>query len=209
MLAPVEAHPFHTTTAEIEYNRQSGRFEVSLKVPAADLEEALTRETLQVAKAMQGGGGREATQTAGSLQRVTLAETPEVERLIVAYLKTHFFLTSQPVDAPAGADAEARADEVFDKPSSHASAGATRPDATEHHSRLHWLGMELDKSSTWLYFELEPPEGDKLSLGNELFMELNPQQINTCTLRTAATKFSLRTDARHPEVALPPQARLR
>ncbi len=32
------AHPFHTTTAEMEFNASTKRFEVSLKVPAADYE---------------------------------------------------------------------------------------------------------------------------------------------------------------------------
>ncbi len=32
------AHPFHTTTAEMEFNSVTGRFEVALKIPAVDFE---------------------------------------------------------------------------------------------------------------------------------------------------------------------------
>lgn len=32
------AHPFHTTTAEMEFNSITGRFEVALKIPASDFE---------------------------------------------------------------------------------------------------------------------------------------------------------------------------
>lgn len=34
------AHPFHTTTAEMEFNEHTGRYEVSLKVLTADLAKA-------------------------------------------------------------------------------------------------------------------------------------------------------------------------
>ncbi len=37
------AHPFHTSTAEVEFNPASGRLEVALKVYSADLETALRR----------------------------------------------------------------------------------------------------------------------------------------------------------------------
>ena len=33
-----QAHPFHTTTAELEFNAASGRYEVALKIPASDFE---------------------------------------------------------------------------------------------------------------------------------------------------------------------------
>src|SRR5687767_2105837 len=44
------AHPFHTTTAEMEFNAKTGRLEVSLRVLASDLEEALAREEIADAK---------------------------------------------------------------------------------------------------------------------------------------------------------------
>lgn len=39
------AHPFHISTAEIEWNPETRRFEVSLKLHASDLEHALSRLT--------------------------------------------------------------------------------------------------------------------------------------------------------------------
>ncbi|MGN6544623.1 MAG: DUF6702 family protein, partial [Aureliella sp.] len=144
-------------------------------------------------------------QPAGSTSRVKLDSTPEVERLIVTYLNAHFFLTLS-----AGADARASDDagtpEGLADGERQTQGGNDKPSSANGRSTLRWIGMEFDKASVWLYVELQPPDGDRLSLVSDLFFELNSQQINTCTLRMGAKRISLRTDARQPQVALPPQA---
>ena len=64
------AHPFHTSVAELEYNSQTKRIEVSLKLPAADLERALS----SLAK-----------------RRINLDKDPLAE-LVTQYLDRHFLL---------------------------------------------------------------------------------------------------------------------
>lgn len=215
----LEAHPFHTTTAEMEYNADSGRFEVTLKMLASDLEEALTR---QRALQTKSDLAHRRTRSPG---RVTLDKTPQVKELVAAYLNAHFFLmpsgSSRAEDVTAGQQASVKTDtdvtgnNVVKAPvadgvdEKRPQANALQGKDSHRQSTLHWVGMELSKSSVWLYFELEPHwEGDLL-LTNELLFELNAQQINTCTLRTTVSKFSLRTDVRQPQVALPPHTRLR
>ncbi len=39
-----QAHPFHTTTGEIEFNAKTGRFEIALRILTADLERAISHE---------------------------------------------------------------------------------------------------------------------------------------------------------------------
>lgn len=66
---PAAAHEFHTSTAEVEHNRDSGKLEVALRVIPEDLEEALSR-------------GRD--------RPVRLEVTEGVDALITAYLAARF-----------------------------------------------------------------------------------------------------------------------
>lgn len=71
------AHPFHISSAEVEYDAASGRVQVSLKLQANDLEQALSR-----------GAGR----------RVNI-EQPQAKTEIVSYLGRHFYLSAaEPTD---------------------------------------------------------------------------------------------------------------
>ena len=64
------AHPFHISTAEMEFNRTTQRFEVSLKVHAIDIEQALTRL---------------------AQRKVNLDKDSQAERLLTEYLTQHFY----------------------------------------------------------------------------------------------------------------------
>ena len=68
------AHPFHTSIAEAQFNRQTGKLEVALRVNPGDLEEALRPY---------------------ARQHVDLEKTEDVDRLIVAYLRERFVVSSQ------------------------------------------------------------------------------------------------------------------
>lgn len=177
-----QAHPFHTTTAEMEWNAQTGRYEVSLKILLTDLEEALTRHAYQ---------GR----PAGA--RISCEQTPDIDARIVAYLKERFQLIPA---AEAGS-------EIEDKPvesRTPARAAQAHSVQTAGH-RLRWIGKEVDKAWAWLYFELESPaNGQPLALHNSVLFELNAGQINICTVRRDSRKVALRTDVKRSFVALPP-----
>ncbi len=70
--------------------------------------------------------------------------------------------------------------------------------------KMHWVGMEIESSWTWLYFEIELPKVvERLQLENRVLFEVNESQINTCVLRTGTQKQSLRTDIQNPSVLVP------
>lgn len=49
---------------------------------------------------------------------------------------------------------------------------------------LHWLGSEADPKYRWLYFELQPPSGERsLMMENRLFFEVQTGQRNTVVFR--------------------------
>ncbi len=62
----VQAHPFHVSIADAEFNRQSGKLEVALRVHPVDLEGILSRRVGH---------------------SVDLDQTPDVDQQIVAYLR--------------------------------------------------------------------------------------------------------------------------
>ncbi len=62
------AHPFHTSVAEVDWNKETGRWEISLRVHAGDMELALTKQH-----------GRKIN-----------IESAEAEKLVQAYLATRF-----------------------------------------------------------------------------------------------------------------------
>ncbi len=63
------AHPFHSSTTEIEWNASSGKFEVAMRLRIADLEDALS---------------------AIQKRRVNVETDPDRERFVKAYLQKHF-----------------------------------------------------------------------------------------------------------------------
>jgi hypothetical protein len=67
--ANAAAHPFHVSIAEGEWNAETKRLEVSLRVSPEDLEAALTKQ---------------------AKERVRLEEMENVDEQIAAYLQEHF-----------------------------------------------------------------------------------------------------------------------
>jgi hypothetical protein len=66
-----EAHPFHTSIAEAEWNEKSGRLEVALKLRPENLERALRLRTKR---------------------NVVLERTPELDQIIRRYLNDKFVI---------------------------------------------------------------------------------------------------------------------
>lgn len=73
--ASAQAHPFHVSLAEAEWNAKTGQLEVALKVHATDLEKALRRH---------------------SGKPIDLDKSPETDRRIMAYLKHVFRVNATP-----------------------------------------------------------------------------------------------------------------
>lgn len=79
------AHPFHTTTAEMEFNSTTGRFEVSLKIHATDIE-AMLRSGDQLLNTKEKG------QTKATSVEPKTTEQRQAQQL-ARYLERQFVVT--------------------------------------------------------------------------------------------------------------------
>lgn len=178
LLAPAVAvgHPFHISSAEIEYASESDRLQVSLKLQAVDMERALAR--------MAG-------------KRIKL-EQADVDQWLVQYLARHLYLRpTTAVDAAGNSSLEHSAERIAPE------GPAKKPLAR---SRVHWVGSELKGAWMWLYFELElPPTRDDLQLVNTVLFDTNTGQINTVSVRHAGQRIGLKLTSQQPSEKFPAQ----
>lgn len=209
------SHPFHFTTAEMEYNARTARFEVSMRVLASDLESALARIKSDIARherdlhATSPADTTSATRETGISDKTNLAceksikheaslsvrvgeSTPNTEdQAVLRYLERNFRIQAKPNKATSAADIEAE-------------DGLKIGSASGQPTVIHWVGKETDQSWVWLYFEVEPPASENgWMLTNQLFMDLNELQINTCVIRMDAQRLSVKTEAKNCTVELP------
>ena len=209
----VSAHPFHTCHAEMEFNSKTGRYEVSLRVLASDLEEALTRWqrskndwALKEQASLPKVWSSQHAVASSSPRRVDLVNARDIDGQIVAYLQSRISLTMSESKDEANTVAEARSGVPMSSQSPRDRP--LEPRDVLLRQGVHWVGKEFDKSWIWLYFELDVPRTNGgIALTNSIFFELNAGQINLCTLSRGETKLSLRTDARTPTTLLPPEVR--
>ncbi|MFO0939394.1 MAG: DUF6702 family protein [Pirellulales bacterium] len=182
-------HPYHTSSAELDWNADSKRWEVALRIHGGDLELALAR---------QFG------------KRVDI-ESEQAQELMVDYLTTrlrflpqsvaeklkenHQLFTSQPNSksnsttkpTSAGASsAEVSADSRSDK-------AANKPDAKSE-AKVHWVGSELEGTWMWLYFEISTTESsEETVLMSQLLTEVNEDQINIISVRYQGKRVTRQT----------------
>jgi len=120
-------HPFHSTQAEIEWNSETGRFEVALSLWPIDVETAL-KEDADLRNVHAGPVDLD------DVSLHTLLD-PALER----YVRQRFALVLQlprEIELPAEQDGSPRRSPV---------------------AELEWFGFEVEKDSVWCYFELVPP----------------------------------------------------
>lgn len=184
-LGSVCAHPFHISSAEVEFNAKTDRLQVSLKVQAIDFEQALSRMVGQPSK----------------------LEQANADELIAAYLARRFYLTRLPTSVdPLENTAESLAENTpnEDQLEGPLNPNSSSQDSTASSSSVHWVGRELKGAWLWLYFELElPPAREKLAhddlrLVNTVLCECNAGQINTVSVRHAGQRATLKTTSQQP-----------
>lgn len=179
------AHPFHISSAEVEFNPKTDRLQVSLKVQAIDFEQAISKMVGESSK----------------------LEQANADELIIAYLARHFYLTPSPAVTDQAENTSDSPTEI--RPNDLLSDGPLTPDRSSessslNSSRVHWVGRELKGAWLWLYFELElPPARDKLAhddlrLVNTVLCECNAGQINTVSVRHAGQRATLKTTSQQP-----------
>lgn len=163
-------HPFHVSTAEVEFNAKTKRLEVGLKCQSTDLERAL--------RLMAGG-------------KIDIENDPQVDELVTRYVTDNFYLAV----APAVAKAESL-NKASDKSLSR-EVVLLVPDAPKEPIKL--IGKEFETKWIWIYFELQPPPGDDpLVLVNRILFEVNAGQINTCLIRQDGQRHALKSTASKP-----------
>ncbi|MCA9194859.1 MAG: hypothetical protein KDB03_23975 [Planctomycetales bacterium] len=175
-ITPVSGHPFHTSLAELEFNPMTGNFEISMKLHAADLEQALSR----IGK-----------------QTVSLETSSEVDQRIADYLKQHFgFL--EPENLPGKTHAKL----LDDSDDDGTPAGASRNPKLS--GKIVWHGKEMDGAWIWLYFEIGEVEQrtEPLRFVNQVLLSDTQNQINTVVIRCGPQKTAYRTSLSNPTIEL-------
>ena len=163
-------HPFHVSTAEVEFNSTTKRLEVGLKCQSADLERAL--------RLMAG-------------KKLDIESDPQVDELVTRYVTDNFYLAV----APPVAKAETP---IKDSEKSLLSEVAGEVPETPKES-IKLIGKEFETKWIWIYFELQPPPGDDpLVLVNRVLFEVNIGQINTCLIRQNGQRHALKSTASKP-----------
>ncbi len=179
------AHPFHISSAEMEYDSKTDRLQTSLRVQAIDFEQALSK--------MVG-------------ERITLEQT-NADEWIVAYLQRHFYLTpasAQPARVETSVANPREAAPGPDGSKGLASSHSPLEEPQTIASNVHWVGRELKGAWLWLYFELELPSTSNgpvregLRLVNTVLCECNANQINTVSVRYAGQRQTLKMTSQQP-----------
>ncbi len=177
MPGSVVAHPFHISTAEVEYDVKTDRLQVSLKLQAIDLEQLLS-------------------QTAGERVSIEQADTPE--RITELLNRTFFLASNETVPTQA-----ATATSSHGSPSRDTISSAPEfqsQETTQHtRSKVHWVGQELKGAWLWIYFELELPTARaQLQLFNTVLFEATDSQINTVSVRHGKQRTTLKFSIKQP-----------
>ena len=162
-------HPFHVSTAEVEYNAVSKRLEIGLKCQTMDLERAL--------RLISG-------------KKIDIENDPQVDEWITRYITNNFYLA---------ATAPISQGKVFSQTNKSLPNETVPvvPDAPKMPIKL--IGKEFETKWVWIYFELQPPPGDDpLVLVNRVLFDVNTGQINTCLIRQQGQRHALKSTASNP-----------
>ena len=163
-------HPFHVSTAEVEFNSTTKRLEVGLKCQSADLERAL--------RLMAG-------------KKLDIESDPQVDELVTRYVTENFYL------AVAASDAKAETPAKDSEKLLSSEVSGEVPVAPKEPIKL--IGKEFETKWIWIYFELQPPPGDvPLVLVNRVLFEVNTGQINTCLIRQSGQRHALKSTSSKP-----------
>ncbi|MEZ6124881.1 MAG: DUF6702 family protein [Planctomycetaceae bacterium] len=179
LTSSVEAHPFHASIAEIEWNPRSARFEVALRINQAELEDAVS--------AVQGA-------------RFRIEDSAEVDPKLRTYIQHNFRVTFEPSDEAEfhwlGAEAELHEIwiyfEIIPKkanPSTENSPPTGRADRWEDL-------FPTEKSSS------RKSIVDDVLVKNRLLFDVQPAQLNLIRLKCGRQRVSSQTTAETPSVRL-------
>lgn len=189
-------HPYHTSSAELDWNAESKRWEVALRIHAGDLELALTR---QAGKKVD----IESEQSQWMIVDYLAARLQFLPRSTAEKLKeNHQLFSSKPLessasDKPATASSSAASSSAASTlilESNTASGLPASKSNTKTEPKVHWVGSELEGTWMWLYFEINATESDEETvLLSQLLTEVNEDQINILSVRHNGKRLTRQT----------------
>ena len=161
------AHPEHFSVAEIEWNPDSARFEVAMRLRIADLEDALS---------------------AAENKRVGIESHPQIQQLVQAYLRKHFSVSfegdtecvfhwvgmeTELHDVWVYFEAESRAGRSDSGSRSTKQQPARRP---ESKAARRWDELFVRSKS-------DAPQLRPVVIRNIVLFQIQPEQINTVSVK--------------------------
>ena len=162
------AHPFHISTAEMEFNAERGVIEVGLRVHSIDMERALSNMT-----------GR----------RVTI-ESQAFDEHVVGYLKNRFLFSHNP------AELEKRAS-VADKTAASGSLDGKATKLVGKELEGSWLWVFFEMKAPPFGKAKDGHANAEWGLLNRVLIDLNDGQINTVTVRFGGKRKAMKMDAKN------------
>ncbi len=156
-------HPNHISLAEVEYNQQSGNFEVAMCVWPTDLEQVLQRQQ-------------------GRLVDLQKEPAADLDSMIAKYIDAKFRIRPRQKSTllVKTSPAKPTAAEEPAKPSDSKSK-STAGEAENERSGLtiRWVGHQASLKQVWLFFEVPGATAQHdWTIENRVFFELNDDQIN-------------------------------
>ncbi|MFO1065770.1 MAG: DUF6702 family protein [Pirellulales bacterium] len=218
ILPSLTAHPFHTSTAEMEWNSQSRRLEVAVRVYAVDVERVLKLRESRISQAdklefvgrseqlgpQERSDVKNLEHPANDSERVP-NDLKLNEKLLCGYIRENIFVDV--IESDAEQEGKGAGLESVLKAGGNSSFRIKDGEKPG----FHWLGWEAEENWIWCYFELEYPsqalkasaERKPIRLHNTLLFDLNATQINTCTLRDGRSKTALKFDLNNSQQRIP------
>lgn len=168
MSTATTAHPFHASTTEIEWNADSQRFEVAMRLRIADLEDAISAKIKT---------------------RFRVESDPKRQVRLQAYLQETFSISfvehRQCTLHWVGYELELHDVWVYFEaesvPSADSAMAAPKPN------------VALDKVSSWdgLFRESTPKSLQRnVRIRNTALLELQPEQVNSVSLRMGTSRLT-------------------
>ena len=169
------AHPFHISSAEVEYDPKTDRLQVSLKIQALDIEQALSKL---------------------ARQRIKL-EQADADEWLVDYLSGHFYLT------PQGAPAEqvgGNLESSMEEPLASLPGSRSRVHWLGRELKGAWLWLYFELEIPQPDAPRSEPDRarQELQLFNTVLCETNSRQINTVSVRHAGQRTTLKMTSQQP-----------
>ncbi len=145
--------PFHICVGEMEWNQESKKWEVSLRLHPSDLQAAVSR-------------------VAG--KRIEIDPAQKAPPELVHYIESHFYLSTKKLEPN-----ESR-EKLPELNVSNEVKNAKDPPLWGKgniNSKVNWVGMEAERGWLWLYFELIPDEAAQPSAKKRVSKAMN-QPLN-------------------------------